>query len=109
MGLLKEHDGHKQRRPGLLSNLRFRVKIMLGFVVVLGLSAVSMSIAYFGFERISIGVASYHDIVAESETARDIDRELTAYALLARYYAVTGNAADETAVHEAESTLRQVI
>ncbi|UVO30720.1 methyl-accepting chemotaxis protein [Bradyrhizobium arachidis] len=109
MGLLKGNDGHEQYRPGLFSNLRFRVKIVLGFVVVLGLSAVGMSIAYLGFERISIGVASYHDIVVESDVARDIDRELTVYALLARYYAVTGNAADETAVHEAQSALGQVM
>ena len=109
MGLLKGDDGHKQHKPGLLSKLRFRAKIMLGFAAVLGLSAVSMGIANFGFERISAGVASYHDIVAETDAARDIDRELTAYAVLARYYAVTGNAADETAAREAETALGQAI
>jgi hypothetical protein len=29
-------------KPGLLSNLRFRTKIMLGFVTVLGLSAITL-------------------------------------------------------------------
>ena len=32
---------------------RFRAKIMLGFSVVLAITAVSMGIAYLGFERVS--------------------------------------------------------
>jgi hypothetical protein len=57
---------------------------MLGFIVVLGISAINMGVAYFGFERIAAGVQSYQGIVAESDSARDIDRELVAYQLLAR-------------------------
>ena len=40
-----------------LPTLRFRGKIMLGFAVVLAISAASMGIAYLGFERVSAGVA----------------------------------------------------
>ena len=40
-----------------LPTLRFRAKVMLGFAVVLAISAASMGIAYFGFERVSAGVA----------------------------------------------------
>jgi hypothetical protein len=32
---------------------------MLGFTVVLAITAISMSIAYLGFERVSAGVAAY--------------------------------------------------
>ena len=99
----------KQKKPGLMSNLRFRTKIMLGFVTVLGVSAISMGIAYFGFERTAAGITSYHDIVAETDGARDIDRELAPYQVLVRYYAMTGNAADEVLVRAAEAGLGKAI
>ena len=59
--------------------LRFRGKIMLGFAVVLAISAVSMGIAYLGFERVSLGVAVYRNSVTEADLARNIDRELISY------------------------------
>ena len=73
-----------------LPTLRFRGKVMLGFAVVLAISAVSMGIAYLGFERVSAGVASYRNSVSEADLARNIDRELISYRALARYYVVTG-------------------
>jgi hypothetical protein len=82
---------------------------MLGFIVVLGISAINMGVAYFGFERIAAGVQSYQGIVAESDSARDIDRELAAYQLLARYYVTTGLPADEEAARAAEANLGQAI
>ena len=36
-----------------LPTFRFRGKVMLGFTVVIAISAVSMGIAYLGFERVS--------------------------------------------------------
>ena len=62
-----------------LPALRFRGKITLGFAAVLGITAVSMGLAYLGFERVSGVVSSYRAGVAESDLARNIDRELTAY------------------------------
>jgi hypothetical protein len=55
-------------------SLRFHAKIMLGFAVVLAISAVSMGIAYLGFEHVSAGVASYRNSVEEADLARNIDR-----------------------------------
>ena len=52
---------------------------MLGFAVVLAISAVSMGIAYLGFERVSSGVATYRNSVSEADLARNIDRELISY------------------------------
>ena len=92
-----------------LSALRFRAKIILGFATVLLIFAASMSVAYLGFDRISQGVGSYHKIVAETDAARDIDRELTAYQLMARYFFVTGSIADETAARAAEGELAKAI
>jgi CHASE3 domain sensor protein len=92
-----------------LPTLRFRGKIVLGFAAVLGISAVSMGIAWLGFERISDGVASYHHSVAEADLARNIDRELISYRSLARYYVVTAREDDAKAALTAEASLRDAI
>ncbi len=82
---------------------------MLGFSVVLAISAVSMGIAYLGFERVSAGVASYRNSVSEADLARDIDRDLTSYRGLARYYVVTGKEDDAKAALTAETSLKDAI
>jgi methyl-accepting chemotaxis protein len=82
---------------------------MLGFAVVLAISAASMGIAYFGFERVSAGVASYRNSVSEADLARNIDRELISYRALASYYVVTGKEDDATAALAAEASLKGAI
>jgi methyl-accepting chemotaxis protein len=89
--------------------LRFRAKIMLGFAVTLAISAVSMGIAYLGFERVSLGVASYRNSVAEADLARNIDRELIAYRSLARYFVVTAKEEDGKAALTAQANLKDAI
>ncbi|KJC50535.1 chemotaxis protein [Bradyrhizobium sp. LTSP885] len=93
----------------MLSNLGFRAKIMLGFLAVLGITALSMSVAYLGFERVSDEMRSYRDIVSETDVARDIDRELTAYQARVRNFALSGLTADETAAKAAEIDLGNAI
>jgi methyl-accepting chemotaxis protein len=92
-----------------LPTLQFRGKIMLGFAVVLTVSAVSMGIAYLGFERVSAGVATYRNSVSEADLARNIDRELISYQALARYYVVTGKEDDAKAALSAETSLKDAI
>jgi methyl-accepting chemotaxis protein len=82
---------------------------MLGFAVVLAVSAASMGIAYFGFERVTSGVATYRNSVSEADLARNIDRELISYRGLARYYVVTGNEDDAKAALSAEAILKDAI
>jgi len=89
--------------------LRFRAKVMLGFAVVLTISAVSMGIAHLGFEHVSVGVASYRKSVSEADLARNIDRELISYRALARYYVVTGKENDGKAALAAEASLKDAI
>jgi methyl-accepting chemotaxis protein len=89
--------------------LRFRAKIMLGFSVVLAITAVSMGIAYLGFERVSAGVSSYRNSVSEADLARNIDRELISYRGLARYFVVTGKEDDGKAALAAEASLKDAI
>jgi methyl-accepting chemotaxis protein len=92
-----------------LPTLRFRGKVMLGFSVVLAITAISMGIAYLGFERVSSGVATYRNSVSEADLARNIDRELVSYRGLARYYVVTGNEDDATAALAVEAKLKDAI
>jgi methyl-accepting chemotaxis protein len=89
--------------------LRFRGKIMLGFAVVLAISAVSMGIAYLGFERVATGVAAYRNSVSEADLARSIDSELISYRALARYFVVTGKEDDGKAALAAEASLKGAI
>ena len=89
--------------------LRFRAKIILGFVAVLAILAVSMAFAYFGFERIHTAVASYRASVSEADLARTVDRELISYQGLARAYTLTGATDDETAAKAAEEKLKSAI
>ena len=101
-----------QKRSGWsfrLPTLRFRSKIMLGFAVVLAISAASMGFAYLGFERVSDGVDAYRKSVPEADLARDIDRELISYRALARYFVVTGKEEDGKAALEAEARLKDAI
>ena len=92
-----------------LPTLRFRGKVMLGFAVVLAISAISMGIAYMGFERVSAGVASYRNSVSEADLARNIDREVISYRELARYYVVTAKDDDAKAALAAEARLKDAI
>src|SRR6516225_11499990 len=92
-----------------LPTLRFRAKVMLGFAAVLAISAVSLCIAYLGFEHVSYAVASYRNSVAEADLARNIDRELIAYRAAARYFVVTGKDDDAKAAQAAEAKLKNAI
>ncbi|WFU17255.1 HAMP domain-containing methyl-accepting chemotaxis protein [Bradyrhizobium sp. CB3481] len=105
MRFLKRSGGASFRLPAL----RFRAKIMLGFAVVLAISAASMGFAYLGFERTSGVVESYRRGVQEADLSRDIDRELLSYRLLARYFVVTGKEEDGKAALEAEARLKDAI
>lgn len=92
-----------------LPTLRFRAKIMLGFAVVLAISAASMGFAYLGFENVSDGVDSYRRSVQEADLSRDIDRELISYRSLARYFVATGKEEDGKAALAAEASLKDAI
>ena len=82
---------------------------MLGFAVVLAISAISLGIAYLGFERVCDGLALYRNSVTEANLARNIDRELISYRALARYYVVTGKEDDARAALSAEASLKDAI
>jgi len=89
--------------------LRFRGKVTLGFGCLLIISAISMGVAYFGFGRIAASVAVSRSGVAESDLARNIDRELISFRELVRYYVLTGNDSDAEVAQAAEGRLKTAI
>ncbi|PSO14001.1 methyl-accepting chemotaxis protein, partial [Bradyrhizobium sp. MOS003] len=93
----------------IFPTLRFRAKIILGFAVVLAISAGSMAFSYFGFERVSAEVGSYRSSVSEADLARNIDRELLGYRAAAKYFVVTGKEDDAKAALDAEASLKNAI
>jgi methyl-accepting chemotaxis protein len=93
----------------MIPTLRFRGKVMFGFAVVLCISAISMGIAYIGFERVSTGMEGYRRSVAEADLARNIDQELISYQSMVRYYVVTGKEDDAKAAQAAEGNLSHAI
>ncbi len=107
MGSSKRSGSHASSMR--LPALRFRAKIILGFAVVLAISAASMGFAYLGFENVSAGVASFRTSVSEADLARNIDRELISYRSLVRYYVVTGKEEDAEAALKAQAGLKQAI
>ena len=82
---------------------------MAGFAIVLAISALSLGFADLGFERVSAGFASYRNGVSEADQARNIDRELISYRLLARYYVLTGKEDDAKAALTAGANLKEAI
>ena len=83
---------------------------MLGFAVVLAISAASMGFAYMGFERVSSGVGRpTARACAEADLARNIDRELISYRSLTRYFIVTNKEEDGKAALAAEAGLKEAI
>ena len=93
----------------MLPTLRFRGKVMLGFAVVLGISAASMGLAYIGFARISVAATSYRTSVMEADFSRNIDHELASYQSLTRFYLGSGKDDDAKAAIAAEVGLKAAI
>jgi methyl-accepting chemotaxis protein len=78
------------RKPGLFSNFRFLTKILFGFAVVLGLSALGAGAAYLGYEKVLNGFSAYSASVAETNAVRNFERDLTAYQVVAQSFATIG-------------------
>ncbi|WIW50547.1 methyl-accepting chemotaxis protein (plasmid) [Bradyrhizobium sp. 62B] len=93
----------------VIANLSIRVKIMMGFAIVLLLSAGTMAGAWLGYEAILDGFDVYRISMSESDYAREIDSSLSAYQSNARYYALTGTKEAEAAAEEARRLLERTI
>jgi methyl-accepting chemotaxis protein len=93
----------------VFANMSIRAKIMIGFAVVLLLSAVTMAGAWLGYEKILDGFGVYRVSMSESDYAREIDSSLSAYQSNARYFAMAGTREAEAAAEEARRKLEGTI
>ncbi|WP_192859684.1 methyl-accepting chemotaxis protein [Bradyrhizobium sp. DOA9] len=93
----------------VFANVSIRAKIMIGFAVVLLLSAVTMAGAWLGYDKILDGFGVYRVSMSESDYAREIDSSLSAYQSNARYFAMAGTREAEAAAEEARRKLEQTI
>lgn len=93
----------------VFANMSIRAKIMIGFAVVLLLSAVTMAGAWLGYEKILDGFGVYRVSMSESDYAREIDSSLSAYQSNARYFAMAGTREAEAAAEEARRNLERTI
>ncbi len=99
------------RKPpsGFLSRLNLRAKIVLSIAVVLAFSAGNVAIAYYGYEKIAQAASEYRLSSARSDAAHSVDRALSTYHLLARYFVVTGDDLDAVSAHRAEANAKDAI
>ncbi|WP_192859579.1 methyl-accepting chemotaxis protein [Bradyrhizobium sp. DOA9] len=93
----------------VFANISIRAKIMIGFAVVLLLSAVTMAGAWLGYEKILDGFGIYRVSMSESGYAREIDSSLSAYQSNARYFAIAGTREAEAAAEEARRQLERTM
>lgn len=93
----------------VFANVSIRAKIMIGFAVVLLLSAITLAGAWLGYEKILDGFGVYRVSMSESDYAREIDSSLSAYQSNARYFAMAGTREAEAAAEEARRRLEQTI
>jgi CHASE3 domain sensor protein len=93
----------------VFANLSIRAKIAIGFVLVLGLSSVSMSGAYLGYERILDGFGQYRLSLSEAEYAHEIDASLAEYQNQVRCFALTGSDEAANAAEDARRRLERMI
>lgn len=94
---------------GILSHIPFRARILLGFAIVLGISVLGMTIANYGYSQISHGLTGYRAAVSEAMIAQIIDRNVSDYESVARYYAATGLEKNVPAVAAAEQEMKRTI
>jgi methyl-accepting chemotaxis protein/CHASE3 domain sensor protein len=107
--MMNSFTASAQRNRGVFSNISFRIKIVMGFVAVIILSMMVLSVAYLGYDKVSSGYASYNSGVTEETVARTIDRDVVAYRFSTRAFVLTGDEIDAEGALKAEATLRAAI
>jgi methyl-accepting chemotaxis protein len=102
---LSQTDGTSSGLFGFFTNRRINTKIMIGFGVVLVLTAVISTMSYRGFDKVSEGFNSFNQRVKVVGIARDVDRGFVAFRRFVREFALSG---DESLIAEAR-TRQQVL
>jgi methyl-accepting chemotaxis protein len=80
------------------TNRRINTKIMIGFGVVLALTAILSTMSYRGFGNVSEGFESFNQRVKVVGIAREVDRGFVAFRRFVREFSLSG---DESLIAEA--------
>ena len=91
---------------GFFTNRKINTKILIGFAVVLVLTAVLAVMSYRGFTRVSEGFDTFKLRVTVVGIARDVDREFVALRQFVREFAVSG---DESLIEEARKRQERLV
>ena len=97
------------KKFGPFANIRLRSKILSAFAALTVLVVLNLGVIYLGYQDINKGQSAFRASVASADIARDIDREITAYQSLTRYFALSGEEADARAALASEGTARATI
>jgi methyl-accepting chemotaxis protein len=82
--------GGTARAAGLVSNLSIRVKILVGFGLVLSILTIVAANSYFSFTSVASGVRAYSDAVEEASISARIETNFLKVRMEIREYANTG-------------------
>jgi methyl-accepting chemotaxis protein len=78
---------------GFFTNRKISTKILIGFAIVLALTAVISAMSYLGFGRVSAGFDTFRQRVTVVGIVRDVDREFVALRRFVREFALSGDEA----------------
>jgi methyl-accepting chemotaxis protein len=78
---------------GFFTNRKINTKIMIGFAVVLALTALLSTMSYRGFGKVSEGFDMFRQRVTVIGIVRDVDREFVALRRFVREFALSGDEA----------------
>jgi methyl-accepting chemotaxis protein len=94
-----------QSLTGLFADRKIGVKIAIGFLCVLAITATISAISYFAFGTVATSFQTYGQRVQVVGIVRDVDREFLSFRRFVREYALTG---DEASIKLAQDTRKTV-
>ncbi|MFC0240008.1 HAMP domain-containing methyl-accepting chemotaxis protein [Rhodopseudomonas telluris] len=94
---------------GFFNNRRINTKIMLGFALILALTAVLAVVAYRGFSNVKTGFETFNQRVAVVGMAREVERGFVGYRRLVREYALSGETAPMQEAKRRQPVLGELI
>jgi methyl-accepting chemotaxis protein/CHASE3 domain sensor protein len=78
---------------GFFTNRKINTKIMIGFAIVLALTATLSLMSYRGFGKVSEGFETFRQRVTVVGIVRDVDREFVSFRRFVREFALSGDEA----------------
>ena len=88
---------------GFFTNRKINTKIMIGFAVVLALTAILSALSYRGFGKVSEGFETFKQRVTVVGIVRDVDREFVAISAVRQgVRSVRRRSADRTGAEAAD-------